>query len=320
MSGAHLALWRLWCSGLVQNGVACATSLGLCTNQVTGAQGPQENCDSYGFINSSPVFTPMDPSGSLTSVHALSMPEDKAFMHTVPYVSTVGTLMYLAIAMHPDIAFAMGVFCCFMAHPGPEHWKAVKHLFHYLHGTIDYCLMYTPDASTPKLFYMYSNADHSGNCNNRHFTSAYVVKIGLGAVLCMLHLQPIVVLSTTEAKFIAAASAGQEVVWMHQLLGELGFSIAGPVTVFLRPLSPCDLVCAESQMVSHTTPFCPSPLHHKHHSANWAPVICCSNHIGHCVVQPFHLPCSVVSTSLRSVFHMLVASMVLFPLFKWVAI
>jgi hypothetical protein len=63
--------------------------------------------------------------------------------------------------------------------------------------------------------------------------SAYVIKIGSGAVSWMLCLQPIVALSTTEAEFIAAASAGQEVVWMHQLLGELGFLIVGPSLLLL---------------------------------------------------------------------------------------
>jgi hypothetical protein len=92
----------------------------------------------YGFVDSSPVLTSMDPSVSLTSAHAPSMPADKVFMRTVPYVSTVGALMYLAIATRPDIAFAVGVLCCFMANPGPEHWKAVKHLFCYLRGTINY--------------------------------------------------------------------------------------------------------------------------------------------------------------------------------------
>jgi hypothetical protein len=32
------------------------------------------------------------------------------------------------------------------------------------------------------------------------------------------------------------------------------------------------------------TPFCPSPLRHKHHGAKWVPNIHCSNHIGCCVV------------------------------------
>jgi hypothetical protein len=156
---------------------------------------------------------------SLTSAHMLSMPEDEAFMRTVPYASAVGVLMYLAIAMHPDIAFAVGMLCCFMVCPGPEHWKAVKHLFCYLHSTVDYCLTYTPDSSAPTPFYAYSDADHGRNCNNTRSTSTYVIKIGSGAVSWMLHLQQIVALFTTEAEFIAAASAGQEVVWMRQLLG-----------------------------------------------------------------------------------------------------
>jgi hypothetical protein len=145
----------------------------------------QDLLERYSFIDSSPVSTPMDPSVSLTAAHVPSTPEDKAFMRTVPYVSAVGTLMYLAIAMRPDIAFAVGVLCCFMACPGPEHWKAVKHLFRYLRGTIDYCLTYAPDTSAPKPFYASPDADHGRNCNNRHSTSAYIVKIGSGAVLWM---------------------------------------------------------------------------------------------------------------------------------------
>jgi hypothetical protein len=187
----------------------------------------------YGFANSSQVSTPMDPSVSLMSVHAPLTPEDKAFMRTVPYVSAVGALMYLAIATRPDIAFAVGVLCHFMARPGPEHWKAVKHLLRYLRGTIDYWLTYAPNASAPTLFYAYSDADHGRNRDNSCSTSAYVVKIGSGAVSWMLRLQPIVALSTTEAEFIAAASAGQEVVWMRQLLAELGFSIADPSLLLL---------------------------------------------------------------------------------------
>jgi hypothetical protein len=42
-----------------------------------------------------------------------------------------------------------------------------------------------------------------------------------------------VALSTTEAEFVATASAGQEVVWMRALLGELGFPISGPSLLLL---------------------------------------------------------------------------------------
>jgi hypothetical protein len=46
----------------------------------------QDLLERYGFVDSSPVSMPMDPSVSLTSAHALLTPEDEAFMRTVPYV------------------------------------------------------------------------------------------------------------------------------------------------------------------------------------------------------------------------------------------
>jgi hypothetical protein len=193
----------------------------------------QDLLERFGFASSSPVSMLMDLSVSLSAAHAPATPKDEAFMWTVPYVSAVGALMYLAIATHPDIAFAVGVLCRFMANPGPEHWKAVKHLFCYLRSTLDYCLTYLPDTSAPKPFYAFSDTDHGGNKDNGRSTSTFVLKIGSGAVSWMSCLQPIVVLSTTEAEYIAAASAGQEVIWMRQLLGKLGFPVTGPLPLLL---------------------------------------------------------------------------------------
>ena len=55
-----------------------------------------------------------------------------------------------------------------------------------------------------------------------------MVKIGTGAVSWSSKLQTLVALSTTEAEHIAAVEAGKEIIWMRQLMGELGYSISGP--------------------------------------------------------------------------------------------
>jgi hypothetical protein len=187
----------------------------------------------YGFTNCSPVSTPLNSSGCLSTAQALQMPEEIVFMCTVPYVSAVGALMYLAIATRPDIAFAVGILCWFMANPGPEHWKAIKHIYRYLRGTCNFCLTSKPDPSAPYLFHAYSDADHSANIDNDCSTSAYIVKIGSGTVSWMSCLQSIVALLTTEAEFVASASASQEVIWMCQLLGELGFNVSKPSLLLL---------------------------------------------------------------------------------------
>jgi hypothetical protein len=182
----------------------------------------------FGFADCSPVSTPLDPGTRLDLSQCPQTPEDVEFMRDKPYVSAVGALMYLAIATRPDIAHAVGVLCRFMANPGPAHWKAAKHLFRYLRGTTDQRLTYAPDPSSQELFTTYSDADHGGNPDNGRSTSGFVVKMGTGAVSWMSRLQSVVALSTTEAEFIAAVSAGQEIVWMRSFLSELGYSMRGP--------------------------------------------------------------------------------------------
>jgi hypothetical protein len=91
------------------------------------------------------------------------------------------------------------------------HWKAVKHLFRYLKGTLDLKLTYSPDPNNAKLFTSYTDADHGGNPDNGQSTSGYVVKMGTGAISWSSRLQSLVTLSTTEAEYVAATSAGQEI-------------------------------------------------------------------------------------------------------------
>jgi hypothetical protein len=181
--------------------------------------------DRFGFADCSPVSTPLNPGLRLDMSQCPQTPEDNKFMRNKPYVSAVGALMYLAITMRPNIAHTVGVLCRFMSKPGPAHWKAAKHLFCYLCGSVDYRLTYAPDPSLSQLFTTYSNADHGGNPDNGRFTSAYAVKMGTSTVSWMSRLQFIVALLTTEAEFILAVSAGQEIVWMRSFLGKLGYSI-----------------------------------------------------------------------------------------------
>jgi hypothetical protein len=57
--------------------------------------------------------------------------EDIAKMHDIPYREAVGSLMYLALATRPDVAYAVGVVSRFSNNPGIVHWEAVKRVFKY---------------------------------------------------------------------------------------------------------------------------------------------------------------------------------------------
>ena len=73
--------------------------------------------EKYGMSNCKPVSTPMTPGSKLSTSMAPSSLEDIKFMKTVPYLSAVGSLMYLAITTRPDISYAVGVLARFNSNP-----------------------------------------------------------------------------------------------------------------------------------------------------------------------------------------------------------
>lgn len=62
---------------------------------------------------------------------------------SIPYRSAVGSLMYLACATRPDLAFAVSKAARSMTAPTHFDWIAVKRIFRYLHGTVEFGLKYT---------------------------------------------------------------------------------------------------------------------------------------------------------------------------------
>src|SRR3954471_1409090 len=99
-------------------------------------------------------------------------------MNNTPYLSAVGALMYLATTTHPDIAYTVGVLARFNHNPRAQHWTAVKHLLHYLKGTVDYFLILGPDPSSNELFTPYSDTDHGGCKDSEHSTDTSIIKMG----------------------------------------------------------------------------------------------------------------------------------------------
>src|SRR5215469_17094529 len=79
----------------------------------------------YGFESCTPVSTPMNPGTCLSSAQSPSTPEEVEEMRTIPYISAVGSLIYLAISTRPDISHSVGVLARFNTNPGKVHWAAV---------------------------------------------------------------------------------------------------------------------------------------------------------------------------------------------------
>ncbi|PIL25068.1 hypothetical protein GSI_12957 [Ganoderma sinense ZZ0214-1] len=112
-------------------------------------------------------------------------------------------------------------------HPGMAHWKAVKHLFCYIKGTLDYKLTYVLSPEL-ELFTSFTDA----GCPDTGCSTS-----GTRAISWSSRLQSLVALSTTEAEFIAAVSCAQEMLWLCNLLTEFGYNVSSASKLLIDNLS-----------------------------------------------------------------------------------
>jgi hypothetical protein len=197
--------------------------------------------EQYGMSDCKPVSTPMLPGLSLTKeMGAKSEDESKHLKGT--YISAVGSLMYLAIQTRPDISYAVGVLARFNSNPGEAHYSALKHLFRYIKGTLDYRITYSKSPSLYKFttyidpdefFFTYTDADHGGKKDTMKSTSGFVVMMAGGPVSWRSKLQTTVSLSTTEAEYVAGVDAGKEIACMRHLLQELEYGLTGASSLLM---------------------------------------------------------------------------------------
>eukprot|EP00253_Pinus_taeda_P007736 PITA_07736 len=118
-----------------------------------------------------------------------------------------GNLMYAMTSIRSDISHAVGVVSRLMENLDEEHWGAVKWVLRYLRGTSDHCIIFN---GSEESVCGYVDAYYAGDLDKRRSTIGYVFTLAGGAISWMPKLQETVVLSTTEAKYIAASDSIKE--------------------------------------------------------------------------------------------------------------
>ncbi|KAL5541599.1 hypothetical protein UlMin_009309 [Ulmus minor] len=142
-------------------------------------------------------------------------------MTNIPYTNAIGSLMYSMVSTRPDISFAMSVLIRYMCNPRKIHWEAAKWLFRYIKGTKNVGLVYKRRGETKLRLEGFVDADYARNKDNRRSTTAYMFCLNRCCISWKAQLQPIVVLSTTEAEYITVIAAIKEALWLQGILQEL---------------------------------------------------------------------------------------------------
>lgn len=188
-----------------------------------------------------PVRTPSDLNNKLTLKW---WNESNDLTGKVPYQEAVGSLMYLALATRPDIAFAVGDVSRFNSKHCDGHWAAVKRIFRYLRGTANLKIRYKFNDISD--FHASSDADWGSDLDKRRSCSGSVVSMSGAAIAWRSKRQPIVAQSSAESEYIALSYAVKEVMWLKQLARELNIGIDQQTVVFCDSKSAISLADEEA--------------------------------------------------------------------------
>eukprot|EP00873_Tetraselmis_striata_P042814 jgi/Tetstr1/463078/TSEL_008013.t1 len=143
--------------------------------------------------------------------------------------SLIGGLMYASTATRPDITEAVNRLCRAMSAPTRAHMEDAKHVLRYLKKYPDRGITF--GGSDVLQLAGWSDSNHATMTSQGKATCGFYYTICGGAVSYKSLLQSIVTLSTAEAEYVAMAIATQEVMFIRQMLQELGLALDGPTPI-----------------------------------------------------------------------------------------
>ncbi|GKA54846.1 retrovirus-related pol polyprotein from transposon TNT 1-94 [Tanacetum coccineum] len=158
----------------------------------------------YGFDSCNPVDTPM--------VDKSKLDEDKEGKVVDPshYRGMIDTLLYL-IASRLDLQFAICMCARYQARPTEKHLHAVKRIFQYLKGTVNWGLWYPKDSSIALT--AFADADHAGCQDTRRSTFGNMQFLGDRLVSWSSKRQKNAAISSTEAEYIAMSGCCAQILF-----------------------------------------------------------------------------------------------------------
>ena len=149
----------------------------------------------------------------------------------IDFRSAISSLLWL-LNTRPDISFAVGELSRFVSNPGPKHYIALKRVFRYLKGTVDYGILFRRSVQSRKnTLVTYTDSDWAGNVDDRKSTSGYVIKLNDNLFSSKTKSQGSTSLSSCEAETVAMGLGAQETVFLRSVLEELGHPQRSPTVL-----------------------------------------------------------------------------------------
>ena len=169
-------------------------------------------------LGAKPCSSPMAPSVHLTR-------EGELFEDPMRYRRLVGKLNYLTVP-GPDIAHSVSVVSQCTSFLIVDNWAVVLHILCYLKGVPARGILYGNHGHNRVECFI--DTDWVGSKEDRRFTSGYCVFVGGNLVSWKSKKQGVASRLSAELEYRAMTRSLCEIMWLHQLLMEVGIKTVVP--------------------------------------------------------------------------------------------
>ncbi|KAJ3564398.1 hypothetical protein NP233_g8320 [Leucocoprinus birnbaumii] len=187
--------------------------------------------EKFGMENCKPKSTPLPVGIALSTKDGPESEDEKEEMRKIPFQEALGSLMWLQVATHPDLSYAVNLLSRFASNPGKPHWEAMKHVMAYVRGTIDYSITYHQGASLQPVGFV--DSDFANDRDTRQSTDGHIFFARGGPVSWSTKRQETVATSTTEVEYMAVSRTVQQAMWMSSFFDQASLPQQRPVTIFI---------------------------------------------------------------------------------------
>ena len=165
------------------------------------------------------------------------------------YQAVVGSLLYAAILLRPDIAYAVNVWSRLAQKPTKENLIGAKKVAQYLKSTKELKMHYEKSGSISMRGY--TDASH-GDKPSRQSVSGFVIFLAGNPICYKVKKQAEVSLSTCESEIIGLSYLISHMLWIENILRFLGVKLL-EVDAFVDNIAAMKLFKGESnpQRVKH---------------------------------------------------------------------
>ena len=132
----------------------------------------------------------------------------------------------LSSVTRPDIVYSVSIVSQFLSSPTVNHWAALAQILCYLKGAPGLGILYGNHGHSHIEYY--SDADWAGSKIDRRSTTSYCVFVGGNLVSRRSKKQNVVSRSSAESEYRAMAQSLCEIMWIYQLLTEVGLKASLP--------------------------------------------------------------------------------------------